>query len=138
MNNTEPPLISGVHAQTLLEELPAWGKLTTIILHAGSVFEFKGEFPTGSLGEGFYNLRDEGKGFTGHIGVSKVSHITFQEGDHRGRMSYALVFRRDNEEIMFKVFLGREASGEVFAHQLTRYQQLKNRWPLNTTEKEQS
>lgn len=138
MSTTELPEISGEHAQTLLEELPAWGKLTTIILHAGSVFEFKGEFPAGSLGEGFYNLRDEGQGFTGHIGVSKVSHITFQEGNHRGRMSYALVFRRENDEIVFKVFLGRDASGEVFAHQLNRYQQLKTRWPIYPAEKEQS
>lgn len=122
------PVIAGEHAQTLLQDIAQWGPVTTIVLHAGSVFEFKGPFPSGVPGEGFYNLTDSGHGFTGHLGLNKITHITFQESNHRGRMAYALVFHRD-EDTVFKVFLGRSADGQVIASQLDQFQALKSRWP---------
>ncbi len=47
---------SGSEAEALLREVATWGKTTTVILHGGCVFEFKGTFPAGNLGMGYYNL----------------------------------------------------------------------------------
>lgn len=45
--------IHGDQAQGLLEILSRWGPLTTIVFSGGSVFEFKGAFPEGSVAEDF-------------------------------------------------------------------------------------
>lgn len=99
--------------------------MTTIVLHAGSVFEFKGPFPTGSEGHGFYNLQGEMPGFHGHLNLELVSHIRFQDKPHRGRESYAFVFENADDEVIFKVFLGRDESGELIASQVRQFSALQ-------------
>lgn len=121
--NTELAIPSG-DAQLLLETLSGWGTLTTIILHAGSVFEFKGEFPKGDIAQGYYNLNSEGKGFEGHIKLDSIDNIQLQKKQHRGRDSYVIVFNNDKETI-FKVFLGRDQDGNIYPQQLERFQSLQ-------------
>lgn len=126
--------IAGIHAQEILQKLSQWGNVTTIILVGGSVFEFKGPFPTGTVAEGYYNLKGEGKGaaagFEGHLNLKLVEAIHFQEKQHRGRDSYALVFSDAASKPIFKVFLGREDSGEIISHQLAAFRHLSTEYPL--------
>ena len=121
--------IEGEKAQIVLESVSAWGNVTTIILHGGSVFEFKGPFPKGTLAEGFYNLRGAGEGasagFEGHINLSLVTRIDFQERQHRGRDSYALVFNNKDNQPIFKIFVGRDNQGDLIASQLDAFHALK-------------
>ena len=56
----------GEQAQALLAALPEWGPVTTIVESAGSIFEFKGSFPVGRNGHGYYNLGGE-SGLHGHL-----------------------------------------------------------------------
>ena len=70
--------IPGDQSLSLLQEIENWGNTTTILLHGGCVFEFKGHFPVGSMAEGFYNLKGE-SGFEGHLNLAKVNHIAFQD-----------------------------------------------------------
>ncbi len=53
MNETRVGCMPGKQARMLLEEIADWEWVTTIVLHAGSVFEFKGPFPTGTEGLAF-------------------------------------------------------------------------------------
>ena len=53
------PYMPGDQSQSLLETISQWQNTTTIILHGGSVFEFKGVFPKGELAHGFYNLKNK-------------------------------------------------------------------------------
>lgn len=115
----------GTMAKPLLEEISGWDWVTTIVLHGGSVFEFKGPFPPGSESHGFYNLEGEMPGFHGHLNLERVSHIRFQDQPHRGRESYAFVFENNDNEVIFKIFLGREQSGELIATQTQRFKQLQ-------------
>lgn len=117
--------------QALLQELPAWGVTTTIVLHGGCVFEFKGAFPPGSVAEGYYNLAAGEAGFEGHLNLARIARVSFQDRPHRGRASYALVFEDDAGDPVFKVFLGRDASGEVIATQLARFEQLRTSLSVN-------
>lgn len=120
--NTMP----GIHAQTLLEEVARWSWVTTIIIHAGSVFEFKGPFPQGDNAEGFYNLDGNMPGFHGHLNLNSIAHISFQDKAHRGKESYAFVFENDTGEVIFKVFIGRTDDGELIHEQVQRFKQLQS------------
>jgi hypothetical protein len=121
-----PDVLAGSYAKALLIELSQWGNVTTIILHAGCVFEFKGLFPAGEEGSGFYNLHTEGVGFEGHINLDKVSHISFQVRPHRGNDSYAFVFESAKKECIFKVFVGRDAQGQLLADQVEKFKTIQN------------
>ena len=109
----------------LLQYLPTLGKTTTVILHGGSVFEFKGVFPEGSIANGFYNLDGNGLGFEGHLNLEQLHRVVFQDRPHRGRASYAFVFQREDGKIVFKVFLGRDVDGEIFEDQLQFFNALR-------------
>lgn len=118
MSDTAMP---GELAQELLETLSEWGTMVTIIIHGGSVFEFKGPFPKGSVAEGFYNLNGPVPGLHGHLNLKQVKQISFQDKQHRGRESYAFVFENAEGEVIFKVFLGRDEKGELLAEQKQRF-----------------
>lgn len=124
MTNTSN--LSGKMAQKLLEKLATWSNTTTIILHGGCVFEFKGQFPAGEFHDGYYNLNSGGKGFEGHIKLELIESIHFQDKLHRGKQSHAFVFKNNNGEAIFKVFLGRDEQGEIIAAQLSQYQKIQS------------
>lgn len=116
--------IPGEHALELLQDIANWGNTTTIILHGGCVFEFKGDFPKGSVAQGFYNLQGD-NGFEGHLNLDKVDHIAFQDKVHRGRQSYALVFSDKDNQCIFKIFVGRDSDGELHPTQVDRFKALQ-------------
>lgn len=118
-------VIPGARAQELLEDLPAWGDLVTIVLHGGCVFEFKGPFPPGSVGRGFYNLQGTRPGFEGHLKLDAIDHIAFQDRPHAGRIAHALTFNDARGRNLFKVFLGRDSDGNIWPEQLSRYAALR-------------
>lgn len=117
--------LSGDLAEMLLGQIANWGDVTTIILHLGSVFEFKGPFPCGQLYSGFYNFGSGSKGFQGHINLGQIAFIRFQQKPHRGRESYALVFENKDQHIIAKIFLGRDQGGNIYGHQLNEFKRLK-------------
>lgn len=125
MSNNTSTHLSGDSAKTLLESLPNWGNLTTIIFQGGCVFEFKGSFPKGEEGSGFYNLSSGGQGFEGHINLDKIDRISFQDKEHRGRQSYAFVFEDGQGKCIFKVFLGRDESGELIESQVSQFKTIQ-------------
>ncbi len=123
MNQNHEPktdAIPGSQAQLLLEEISEWENTTTIILHGGSVFEFKGVFPKGELAHGFYNLKGE-SGFEGHINLEKITSINLQSKLHRGKESYAFVFQDKDKNCIFKIFLGRDGKGELHPLQKQKF-----------------
>lgn len=123
-DTTNKPVIDGRFAQVILEELASWGKTTTIIIHHGCVFEYKGCFPQGKMGQGFYNLDSQGNGFEGHLNLERITAIELESKLHRGRQAYALVFKGDDNELIFKVFVGRDDNGELFTEQVKAFEKL--------------
>ena len=120
--------IPGECALEVLKSLPDWGDVVTIVLHGGCVFEYKGPFPPGTVGRGFYNLQGSRPGFEGHLGLPAIDHIAFQDREHAGRMAHALNFTSATGESLFKVFLGRNADGDIWPRQLALYDELKKRF----------
>ena len=124
--SAQGPVIPGTQARAVLEQLPDWGDLVTIVLHGGCVFEFKGPFPPGSVGRGYFNLQGTRPGFEGHLKLAAIDHIGFQDRRHVGRMAHALTFDDADGKTLFKVFLGRDADGEIWPHQLAAYAALRS------------
>ncbi len=120
-----PVKFPGEQALEVLQALPAWGDVVTIVLHGSCVFEYKGPFPPGEVGRGFYNLQGTRPGFEGHLRLDAIDHIGFQDRPHAGRIAHALTFNDKHGRNIFKVFLGREADGSIKTEQLAAYEQLR-------------
>lgn len=116
--------LPAMQAQPLLEEFATWEKTTTIVIHGGSVFEYKGVFPQGKTAHGYFNLSSGGLGFEGHLNLEKVKEIRLQDKPHRGKESYAFDFLDEQGSSIFKVFLGRDDSGELLVYQVERFKAL--------------
>lgn len=121
------PTMPAAQALPLLQMFSQWQNTTTIILHGGSVFEFKGVFPEGEIAHGFYNLKS-GTGFEGHLNLDKVAAIRFQSKNHRGQESHAFVFENAAGDCIFKVFLGRDADGVLHPEQKEIYTAMKQQY----------
>ncbi|MFT7374216.1 MAG: putative heme utilization carrier protein HutX [Oleiphilaceae bacterium] len=126
--------IAGKNAEALLCALATWGNTTTIILHGGCVFEFKGDFPKGAIAEGFYNLAGTLPGFHGHIRLEAIFEIALQDKKHRGRQSYAFDFQDDKNKSIFKIFIGRNTSGELISEQVDAFKRIQNNVNIYTLE----
>ncbi|WP_298770562.1 heme utilization cystosolic carrier protein HutX [uncultured Shewanella sp.] len=111
----------------LFTHLPQWGNVTTIITVSGNIFEFKGPFPKGKYARGYYNLIPKNNGFHGHLKLDEIIHIVIISKAFRGRESYSINFFGRFEEIVFKVYLGRDEKGVLLPKQVERIKQLINR-----------
>ncbi|TEW54162.1 heme utilization cystosolic carrier protein HutX [Psychromonas sp. RZ22] len=120
--------ISGEYAQDILEDLPAWGPVTTIVRVLGSIFEVKGAFPKGKLAYGYYNL-NPGKGqFHGHLRLDLITDIALVSKPFRGTESHYFGFFNAQGESVFKIYLGRDAKRVLLADQVQKFLQLKQTW----------
>jgi putative heme utilization carrier protein HutX len=119
------PVLAAQHAEALLMALSTWGNTTTIVIHKGCVFEFKGPFPKGAVAEGYYNLAGQLPGFHGHIKLNAIQYVRFQDKPHRGRESYAFDFQDKDGSCIFKVFLGRDGAGELLPEQVETFKHIQ-------------
>ena len=131
---TQPQLsLPGSDAKALMQLLATWDNTTTIVLHGGCVFEFKGPFPAGKEGEGYFNLDGPVPGFHGHIRLDVIDHIYLQSRQHRGRDSHAFCFQDKQGDNIFKVFLGRDSNGQLLESQLKTYLNIRDTLSLPNT-----
>ncbi|RCU45611.1 heme utilization cystosolic carrier protein HutX [Corallincola holothuriorum] len=124
-NIEHPESLPGEQAQALLTLLSQWRNTTTIIIVAGCVFEFKGTFPPGELGHGYFNLNGELPGLHGHLKLQAIQNIRLMAKQHRGMDSYAFVFEDRKGGTIFKIYLGRDANGTIHPEQLTAFLDMK-------------
>lgn len=111
----------------LIGELPDWGKVTVIVQSEGSVFEFKGPFPRGSIAHGYYNFMHHKNPFHGHLLVDGLAEVAFVSKPHRGAESHSMAFLSPAGNCVFKVFLGRDQERRLIPAQVERFKQLKSR-----------
>ncbi len=115
----------GHQAENILEKLPSWGRLTTIVAAAGSIFEVKADFPKGKIAHGFYNLMGKEGQLHGHLRIDLISEIAFVAKPFRGMESFYIGFFTASGECMFKVYLGRDKKRQLFPEQIELFNQLK-------------
>lgn len=108
------------HFESILTTITEWGKLTTIIHTEDVIAEFSGNFPTGSISHGFYNLNNE-SGLHGHLRYKNCGAIYFVTRPFKGTETRSILFSNQKGGIMFKVFLGRDESHKIFDHQIEKF-----------------
>lgn len=117
--------LEGAHAQAILQELPSWGPVTTIVHSMGSIFEVKAPFPKGKEARGYYNLMGRDGELHGHLRLDLVSDITLVSKPFMGQESYFIGFFAKGGDCVFKVYLGRDKQRKLFPDQIEKFKQLK-------------
>ena len=117
---------SGEQAEHILGLLPSWGRVTTIVTAAGSIFEVKADFPKGKIAHGFYNLMGKEGQLHGHLCIDVITDIAFVSKPFRGMDSFYIGFFTASGECMFKVYLGRDKKRQLFPEQIELFKQLKH------------
>ncbi|PKF50392.1 heme utilization cystosolic carrier protein HutX [Enterovibrio nigricans] len=115
----------GTLAQNILEAMPAWGKVTTIVHSGGSVFEFKANFPKGKVLHGYYNLMGREGQLHGHLRLDLVSDIVFVSKPFRGTESHYIGFYDSTGHCVFKIYLGRDKKRQLFPEQIELFNAMK-------------
>ncbi|HDR1022920.1 TPA: heme utilization cystosolic carrier protein HutX [Pasteurella multocida] len=118
-------VFSGERAEEILAEISGWGIFTTIIEKEGSIFEIKDRFPTGIVGRGYYNLNMKGEegALHGHLKLDNIAKIAFVSLPFRGKESYNIAFIANNNQTIFKVYLGRDDERNLFPAQVEKFKQ---------------
>lgn len=111
---------SSEHFEAILTTTSTWGKLTTIVHTEDVILEFSGDFPSGSISHGFYNLNNE-SGMHGHLRYKNCGAIYFVTRPFKGTETRSILFSNHKGGIMFKVFLGRDDSHKIFDHQIEKF-----------------
>ncbi|RXJ74527.1 heme utilization cystosolic carrier protein HutX [Veronia nyctiphanis] len=117
--------VDGNHAQYVLEALPEWGKVTTIVHSFGSIFEAKATFPKGKVAHGFYNLMGKDGELHGHLRLENVQHVCFVSKPFRGMESHYIAFFTEGLECVFKIYLGRDKKRQLLEGQVEKFYALK-------------
>ncbi|QED28517.1 heme utilization cystosolic carrier protein HutX [Microvenator marinus] len=117
---------AGEHFVDVLRSIATWGIVTTIVHTEDIIAEFVGEFPDGSMGRGFYNLKAE-TGLTGHLRPERCDKIVFLERPFMGLPTASVLFINREGGAMFKIFLRRNEARELAPEQLRAFRDLAER-----------
>lgn len=122
--------VSGQHAQTILERLPSWGPVTTIVHSLGSIFEAKARFPKGKVAHGYYNLMGREGELHGHLRLDLVEYIALVSRPFRTMESHYIGFFNANGECIFKVYVGRDKKRQLLQEQVEAFENMKKEFGL--------
>ncbi|EOW2077686.1 heme utilization cystosolic carrier protein HutX [Vibrio mimicus] len=118
-------VVDGNQAQAILESLPDWAPVTTIITVAGSIFEVKAPFPKGKVARGYYNLMGREGELHGHLKLDNISHVALVSKPFMGRESHYFGFFTEQGDNAFKIYLGRDEKRELIPEQVARFKAMQ-------------
>jgi putative heme utilization carrier protein HutX len=107
----------------IMTDVAGWGDVTLIVHTEDGIMEFGGPIPAGQVARGYYNVPGT-SGFHGHLRHERCSEIAFLERPFMGRNSASILFFNADGNIMFKIFVGRDAERNLKADQLEKFRSL--------------
>jgi len=119
--------IDGTCFADLMGDLAAWGEVLVIIHTRDGVFECKTAIQPGSIGSGYFNL-EHGAPLSGHLRHDRCREIFTVERSFHGKRTCSIWFMNSEGGCMFKVFVARDAGGELLDDQVSRFQALPERF----------
>ncbi len=111
----------------ILQAIAAWDESVTFIAHTpDAIVEVSGKLPNGKVGRGFYNFDhpETDGGVHGHIYYENCASIYLLERPFMGKATCSLNFINRNGGAMFKIFVGRDETGELKQHQIEAMRKL--------------
>ncbi|HEV7258181.1 MAG TPA: heme utilization cystosolic carrier protein HutX [Bosea sp. (in: a-proteobacteria)] len=139
---------AGVSTQTALEQLPAdqrlfvaverfeavwqdlatWGEVLFLMHTPDVVLECVGTLPVGSFGHGYYNIHGDSP-IGGHIKAENCKAIYIVDrASGQGRRACSVQFFNGAGDVMFKIFVRRDAQRALLPEQLERFESLKTKF----------
>lgn len=114
--------------EELWQELAGWGTVLFLMHTPDIVLEVEGHLPVGSFGHGYYNIHGDSP-IGGHIKAENCRAIYLVDrSTAQGRRACSVQFFNGAGEVMFKVFVRRDAARELLPDQLQRFEALKTRF----------
>lgn len=107
------------------DELRSWGEILMIVQTPDIIFEVAGTLPEGTEGHGWFNIHGDSP-IGGHIKKEACVSIAFVDRTFHGRRSLSVWFMNAAGSAMFKIFVRRNAEKELLAHQVARFESLRD------------
>ena len=120
-------LIAAERFEALWQELATWGTVLFLVHTPDIVLECEGALPVGSFGHGYYNIHGDSP-IGGHIKASNCTAIYLVDRQLPSRRVCSVQFFNGAGEVMFKVFVRRDAQRVLLADQLERFEALKTKF----------
>lgn len=120
-------LISAERFEALWQELATWGTVLFLVHTPDVVLECEGSLPVGSFGHGYYNIHGDSP-IGGHIKASNCAAIYVVDRQLPSRRVCSVQFFNGAGDVMFKVFVRRDAQRALLPDQLEKFEALKTRF----------
>lgn len=120
-------LIAAERFEALWQELATWGTVLFLVHTPDLVLECEGSLPVGSFGHGYYNIHGDSP-IGGHIRASNCAAIYVVDRQLPSRRVCSVQFFNGAGEVMFKVFVRRDAQRALLPDQLEKFETLKTRF----------
>ncbi|PZO03368.1 MAG: heme utilization cystosolic carrier protein HutX [Hyphomicrobiales bacterium] len=120
-------LVAAERFEALWQELATWGTVLFLVHTPDVVLECEGSLPVGSFGHGYYNIHGDSP-IGGHIKASNCAAIFIVDRQLPSRRVCSVQFFNRAGEVMFKVFVRRDAQRVLLADQLERFEALKTKF----------
>jgi len=119
-------LVAPERFEDLWKDLASWGTVLFLMHTPDIVLEVEGHLPVGSFGHGYYNIHGDSP-IGGHIKAENCRAIYLVDrSTAQGRRACSVQFFNGAGEVMFKVFVRRDAARELLPDQLQRFEALKS------------
>lgn len=118
--------VAGTHFVEVMTDVATWGDVTLLVHTPDIILECTGPVPAGKIGRGYFNLLG-GDAVGGHIRHQNCVEIHFLSRPFMGKETRSIVFFNGAGGAMFKIFVGRDASRNLRADQLARFDALRTR-----------
>ncbi|KRD99973.1 heme utilization protein HuvX [Bosea sp. Root381] len=117
--------VAGDRFEAVWKELASWGEVLFLMHTPDVVLECVGALPVGSFGHGYYNIHGDSP-IGGHIKAENCKAIyVVDRASGQGRRACSVQFFNGAGEVMFKVFVRRDAERALLPEQLARFETLK-------------
>jgi putative heme utilization carrier protein HutX len=120
----ERMVIAPERFESLWQEMATWGRVLFLVHTPDIVLECEGSLPVGSFGHGYYNIHGDSP-IGGHIKAANCVAIYVVDRQFPKRRVCSVQFFNGAGEVMFKIFVRRDAKRELLADQLERFEALK-------------
>lgn len=116
--------IDGSHFMNVLQQVSTIGSVVVITNTPDAILEYKGPFPPGEFSHGFYNLQGDKIGLHGHLRPQRCKEIYFVQRPFMKKATASIIFTNLDGNTIFKIFLGRDETGEICVKQLAMFNSL--------------
>lgn len=129
LSPAEARAIPGDAFEPIWQALTEWGEVLFLVHVPNGVYEVRTALPPGTFARGWFNIHGATP-LGGHLKADRCQSIWFVDRPFFGRRSCSIQFADIEGDIMFKVFVARDAARALDPGQLARFERLRAEWSV--------